>query len=533
MNSFFHTFDLSIFKPHRAEAFEDFAQKLLAFSAEVDRPAERAVDIIIEDDDVVNDFCLQESIRKSNPLVFTRGSLDFLVAFIREGVVLDEELWDKLSDCVFSTLQSDLVEFGLHSLHFRVDLNTPNERIEAVIQLSRELFDAHSEGAHAGESVFPIGVLSTVIADDYQGYVDQCRAAEEDSESQEGDQPFTQDQLNELLLLNLRQRSPQPEQSYEDGLRHMLSHKGVFNEIIAAKQLPPLIQCQQIEVALMALVYNYGYRLKTEYLSNYDVKEEVSPIIDRLLAPLEAGVEFAVALKRQILINLFSAFPKGLEMFNTRPEELQGVMLDPILLEHPYARYFEKTLSGPLALFTPGESCSYQHRATQLIDFLAEAGYPIHMDIAQEGLLGRTRHIEKLFQYEPTLSETLDRAVSTDFEGRGIPKMLGLCLLDIEHLVQLSDRSVLKLFEVHAADINATSIRHQAEYNPQGQRNFTQLFKQRPHLVEPVLDVFARAGHLNDRSFKALGFGERELRLLGDRAPDELKENVLAQDLGL
>lgn len=533
MNSFFHTADISILKPHRAEAFEDFAQKLLAFSAERDRPAERAVDIILEDEDILDDFCLQDSIRQSNPLIFTRGSLDFLVAFLGEGKVLDEELWDKLSDCVFSTLQSDLVEFGLHSLHFRVDLNTPTDRIEAVVQLSRALFDAYSEGAHAGESVFPIGILSTVLADDYQGYVDQCRAAEEDSESSEPDQPFTNDQLNELLCLNLRQRSLHPECSYEDGLRHMLSHKGLFNEIIAANLMPRLIQCQQIEVALMALVYNYGYRLKSEYLSNYDVKEEVSPIIDRLLAPLEAGTEFTTALKRQILINLFSAFPKGLEMFNARPEELQGVMLDPVLLEHPDARLFEKTLAGPLALFTPGESCSYQHRATQLIDFLAQAGYPIHMDIAQEGLLGNTRHIEKLLQYDPVVSATLDRAVSTGFDGRGIPQMLGVCLLDINHLQQLSDISILNLFKVHTQDINVTPLRQYDGFNAQTQRNYAELFKQRPHLVEPVLDIFSQAGNLDSKSFRALGFGERELRLLGDRAPDELKANVLAQDLGL
>jgi len=533
MNSFFHTADISNLKPHRTEAFEDFAQKLLAFSAERDRPSERAVDIILEDEDILADFCMQDSIRESNPLIFNRGSLDFLVAFLGEGKVLDEDLWDKLSECVFSTLQSDLVEFGLHSLHFRVDLKTPTDRIEAVVQLSRALFDAHSEGAYAGESVFPIGVLSTVLADDYQSYVDQCRAAEEDTEDKEGEQPFTNDQLNELLYLNLRQRSLHPERSYEDGLRHMMSHKGIFNELISAKQLPRLIQCQQIEVALMALVYNYGYRLKTEYCSNYDVKEEVAPIIDRLLAPLEAGAEFTTALKRQILINLFSAFPKGLEMFNTRPEELQGVMLNPVLLEHPDARFFEKTLSGPLALFTPGESCSYEHRATQLIDFLAEAGYPIYMDIAQNGLLGNTRHIEKLLQYEPTISETLDRAVSRGFEGRGIPKMLGVCLLDTEHLLQLCDRSILNLFEMHAADINVTPFRQYGEFNTQSQRNYADVFKQRPHLVDPVLDIFIQAGRLDAKLFKVLGFGEQELRLLGDRAPDELKVDVLAQDLGL
>jgi hypothetical protein len=453
--------------------------------------------------------------------------------FIQEGKELNEELWDKLSDCTFSELQSDMVEFGLHSLHFRVNLNTLTDRIEAVVQLSRALFDVYSEGAYAGESVYPVGVLSTVLADDYQNYVDQCQAAEEDNEGGEGIQPFTPDQLNELLHLNLRQRSLHPEHAYEEGLRYFMSQKGAYEEIIQAKQLPRLVQCQLIEAALMALVYNYGYRLKTEYLSNYDVKEEVSPIIDRLLTPLEAGVEFTAALKRQILINLFSAFPKGLEMFNARPEELQGVMLDPVLLVHPDAQFFEATLSGPLALFTPGRSCSYEHRATQLIDFLAEAGYPIHMDIAQCGLLGNTKHIEKLLQYEPTLSETLDRAIKTGFDGRGIPQMLGVCLLDTERLLQLSDNSVLGLFETYAKNINVLPPRMHNDLNPQSRRNYAEVFKQRPHLVEPVLDIVVQGGHLDVKSFRALGFGERELCLLGDRASDELKVNVLAQDLGL
>jgi hypothetical protein len=155
------------------------------------------------------------------------------------------------------------------------------------------------------------------------------------------------------------------------------------------------------------------------------------------------------------------------------------------------------------------------------------------MDMAQEGLLGNTRHIEKLLHYEPNISAALDQAVSTGFNGRGIPQMLGVCLLDIERMLQLSDSSILNLFKVHTQDINVTPLRQFGEFNAQTQRNYAELFKQRPHLTEPVLDIFVQAGNLDSKSFRALGFGERELRLLGDRAPDELKVNVLAQDLGL
>ncbi|AYG47961.1 hypothetical protein DV532_27150 (plasmid) [Pseudomonas sp. Leaf58] len=60
-----------------------------------------------------------------------------------------------------------------------------------------------------------------------------------------------------------------------------------------------------------------------------------------------------------------------------------------------------------------------------------------------------------------------------------------------------------------------------------------QVFRARPGLIEPVLNIMVETFYLCNQAFDYCGFGGKELKLLGSRAPESMLSDYLERDLGL
>ncbi|MDT8925284.1 hypothetical protein RBE51_21045 [Pseudomonas taiwanensis] len=522
------TFELTA---EREALFERFASGVLAFAEISGYECESAEEVCAEHTHIFRAFVESDEGRELLSQIHAGGALDFFTLYVNDASPYDmkDEWLEYESPFSFADLREDIDNHGLHSLHFRMNLTDEEGRKWGVTTISRQLHDYFGDTC-PNDLAFPLHSLSSLIKEDYDHELKLATYAVRDIEGDDTDHEFTKSELNALLNLFARvDFEPEQANALDTGMAKFMSGRGQYEMEIAANTLPRHLLADQVEQGLLAMVYNYGYRLKaTMPISNFDLKEEVSPVIDHLLAQFKSTPEFTAALKRQVMINLFSAFPRGLEMFGTKPEELQGVILDPVLKSHPDAQYFLKTLMGPVALFRADKSATEESKASSVIDYLTAAGYPITVETASQGLLFDRPEFSALIHHEGGESAVLDAYLAEDRSADKMPRHVIKALMRPEYLRSYSDRAALNILRtglnLRAAEVNQDRL---LKLHLKG------LFDQRPGLVEPVLDHLWKNDLLTPKVFQELGFDHKELRLLGSRAPDSLAEHVLGGDLGL
>jgi hypothetical protein len=261
--------------------------------------------------------------------------------------------------------------------------------------------------------------------------------------------------------------------------------------------------------------------------------------IDVLLGFYAASNDFKAALARQIQINLFSAFPEGLEILEAQPEELQGVMLNQVLVDDPAAQDFGATLSGPVALFSQRTQKRSEFRSGKLIEFLAGAGYPIHLDTAVDGYLAKEHDIANLLIGHSGWSPALDQAFQKEGHTGRVNKALSAPLFEPSVLRQYSDKAVLNMI-AHALTFEFRAIQSGNQKTPMGFIKYfyrydspASVLRERPHLFEPVLQMLEARNCIEASIVAWCGFTHRELKALGNRAPKDLKKILLESSLGL
>lgn len=527
MGKFFENDNLIDVKASREDLFESFASAALEFSGKLDCEYEFSEDFCRNDTALFRDFADSAEGNKILVEIHSEGALDFFATFLQNTPSeseADEEWMEYNPPFDMNQIRSDLGDFGLHSLHFRMNLKDDQARHHGVTILSQKLHDYHSEAAR-NDLAYPLKTLSSLIREDYEHELRYATDAVHDFED-DPVHPFTKTELNELLCLCAHVKGePEQPDALNSAMSKFITGRGEYTDEITNGVLPKPLLAKQIEDGLMAMVYNYGYRIKACYtVSNFDLKEEIDPIVDRLLAHFSSTPEFLAALKRQVMINLFSAFPKGLEMFDAKPEELQGVMLDPVLKSHPDAKYFLRTLMGPMALFGAAESAPEQYRSTQLIKYLAKAGYQISAGVASQGLLFDRPEFIGIIHHEQGASEALEAYWLEERPVGQSAFRVAKTLLRGDYLEHYHDRAIANLVAVGA------HIMASGELLP---HDFKAIFDQRPGLSSSVLDQLLSRDLLSPEVYKACGFGLKELRLLGNRAPESLAEFTLSGDLGL
>lgn len=529
MSKFFKNGTLYGLKPERKSLIDLIATVFKVQGAPHTDGYHFTEEILADDREIISQIADSPSSQRLIRTLFERGNLDFTAAFTQQYSAENlEPAFHTLSHFSLDELYQDLISSGLHGFHFRMDLDTQAARLDAVSHLSRHLYNLASPASNS-DYPFPLAMVSAHIQRDYTAempnIMDEIESRYSDDDEGEPVNPFTADELDSLLNLNATWVCPGIDtDSGRSGLEKILdtSHYHHQKAVNPEHSLSTLAEC--IELSFMAMVYNYGYRLKaTLPISDLDLRDQVSPIIEGILELYPASQAFKAGLKRQVLINLFSAFPEGLKLLETSPEELQGVILDPILRDDPNAFYFKKTLAGPLALFAAKQSTMTREAGLLIVDFLSASGYQVNTSTASQGILFNHPEFLPLIHNEEGKSAAIDayfsRLCPSDRTNGGVVAVM----TEAKYLSHASDAAALNIM-----------IRALAEPNflIEPTADFPGFLKARPHLVGPLVSKMTEHQIDTPHSFQICGFGEKELRML-KQAPDSLMEHVLGSDLGL
>ena len=515
--AFFRNADISMFHEGRAQALEQFAEKANAYVREY-KPDHEYLSDVLKDGGLGLSMLRAQPWFEQSPLLNHRGNLDLLAGFVAEGADLSF-VWPFISSKTIDLFQRDLVETGLHGIHFRMDLKDEAARVEHTCKLANYVFSTLYERQRQKS---PLAAL-TSLTQGTDSAVDAYLAF--DDERRRGAYGFSHEELAALTWSGARDwvsADSEDERVFRRGVQKMLS-SARDHGLPDTKEL-----VARIQTALVPLVYNYGYKLKAQGTDNELVMEAADRRVDVLLDFMGPSPALREALKRQILINLFSAFPDGLEMLKARREELQGIVYSSVIFDDPMGRLFRRTLSGPVELFSQRNSVEKPDRGLGVINFLAKTAYPVDLSIGIHGFLAGQPGIVHLAHQYDGWSAALDKKLQVN-----IPRVLGVYLSDPERLRRYSDATVLKLIE-HIFD---KYTKNMAEFKgftmmPTFYKRPASVLKDRPHLLEPVLEMIEARDILNPAVFEWCGFGGVELKVLGTRAPNALKKFVLEDSLG-
>ena len=510
---------LEILTEDRVQSLKMFSDKALPVINRHVPGVEFLIDVLMEEQLAWNALEDDHSTRDLVLPTVSKGGLSFIAACMAEGQDVRGK-WELISECYDDEFEKDLVTFGLHGIHFRMNLKNPSDRIDYTCKLANLMFDRGSNASRLGTvPITGYSLLSERLDDAIEWYLGRGDVTEN------GYIGFSAGDIRALCgLTDKTSQSIDEKQAFRQLLLKMIFNTDTLQHMqswdIAIK----------VQNALLPLVYNYGYKLKASGLPGHEVLAKASSRIDSLLSFLPATSEFLKALERQILINLFSAFPEDLEMLSAQPEELQGVMLNPVLLKEPMARFFSKTLAGPMALFSPRYSAPASHRGTQIVSFFNATPYPLHLDIAVRGYMLDRQEMVYLAENCPGRSSGVEQILLDDSLAFDPPMGLVKYLSQPEQLKEYSDPAVLKLIE-HLI-IGDVAKSHRDKGVPVKTPSVAPVLSERPHLVEPIIKILEDQDCLNATMFEWCGFGVKELKALGKRAPSELKGLLLEESLG-
>jgi hypothetical protein len=523
--AFFRKSDISMFTAERAQALEQFAEKANDYVREL-KPDHAFLSDVMKDGGVGLEMLRIQPWFEQSPLLNHRGNLDLLAGFVAEGADLSF-IWPYISSKTIYLFERDVTEVGLHGIHFRMDLKNEASRVEHTCKLANYVFDTTHERQIQRSPISTLTTLTEGVDAAIEAYLDTGE------EQRRGEYGFNQEELWRLTRNSPRDwvsAGSEDEIMFRRGVRKMLSSiKDVGGPSI--KDL-----AERIEFALLPLVYNYGYKLKAAGSDNEVVMGAAARRIDVLLDFIGPSPALREALRRQILINLFSAFPDGLEMLQAKREELQGVMSNPVFFDDSMGAMFKKTLAGPVELFSQCKSVEKPDRGLGVIKFLANTPYPVDLNIAIHGFLTWRSGIVHLAHQHQGWSESLDQRVQVN-----VPRVLGIYLSDPERLGRYSDAAILKLMD-HYLDRFTERFEALKKFGPnvdiavinmpEDYKSFAPVLQARPKLIEPILEMLESRGILTPPMVEWCGFGANELKTLGSRASTKLKRMVLEDSLG-
>jgi hypothetical protein len=459
-------------------------------------------------------------------LVNYQGNLDLMAGLLEEKADLNF-VWQYLSTKNLHQVRRDLVDTGLHGIHFRMNLKDNVARAHYTCQLADHLSQVAYERQQRRSPIASISVLTN--------QADQALAIQEHiatgEEGNRGPLGLSHDEMVALTAADLN------EWVFEDA--KVFFWRGLAKMLMSLKDPEegpsPENLATRIEGLLIPLVYNFGYKLKAQGKDDEAIIEAASRRVDLLLSFAPTAPAFREALKRQILINLFSAFPEGLEMLQAKPEELQGVMLNAVLITDPWAKLFSRTLAGPAQLFTKSNSMEKEERAFPLIDFLAKTPYPIDLHVALDGHLFKHTGIIYLAHKYQGWSAPLETKILQSASPVCINRNFGSYLSDPSRIRKYTDAAVLKMIE-QAIYVEEKSSKHYPSppnRGPLAYESIAPLLKERPHLVVPVIELMDKYDYFRPAMLEWCGIGPEVLKTLGSKAPSELKKVLLESSLGL
>jgi hypothetical protein len=523
----FRTAKLSLFKEDRARDIEAFAEKAMAFMSKDFPSIECFGDLVTKGGDTWLELRSQPWVYESSPLMINGGNLDFIAACLDEGGSI-RAIWNQVNFIDNVQFQGDIAAHGLHGIHFRMDVASEADRIAYTCRLANSML---GDTFMSLRRISPLNSLSARTEGIRPAIYSFMGSVAMDFPMYE---KLSRDEISALVSLDYRGRlDAEDEAFFSASVLQLLELKTDVSEM-SSRELG-----YAIEMALIPLVYNFGYKLMASGADVRTTMQEADRRIEVLLGFLPASNDFKAALTRQIQINLFSAFPEGLKLLQAKPEELQGVILNSVLVDDPAAKDFSATLSGPVALFSQRTQKRAEYRSGKLIEFLADAGYPIHLDVAINGYLAREHDIANLLIGHSGWSPALDQAFQETGHIGSVNKVLSVPLFEPDVLRLYSDKAVLNMID-HAIKSEIKGRRSDKPrfpiapaISPFRYKSPAPVLRERPHLFEPVLQILENLDCFEPSIVEWCGFSHRELKAMGSRAPSQLKKVLLENSLGL
>jgi hypothetical protein len=523
----FRTAKLSMFREDRAKALEEFSE-ISSVSLSNYFPKGLSIGDILQDTASWQVLSRQTWFQEQNPLIKNGGNLDLTAACMDEGISISR-VWHRITTCDIPNFQREMAVHGLHGIHFRMDVRDDADRIAYTCKLANILLD---KAFPSNGVTDPISILS-LLTEEQRPAIQTFLANVPMSDPGYG--KLSHDQVVALTSLDYKGRMDEEEEVFFfNAVRDLLAHKTPINEITNA-QLG-----QAIEKALVPLVYNFGYKLVADGADILTTLREASRRVNVLVSFVPGSPAFCKALSRQILINLLSPFPEGLDMLQAKPEELQGVMLNRVLIDDPLAQAFSTTLAGPVALFSQKSPTMPELKEGMLIKYLARIGYPVELDIAINGYLAKEREILFLAGGSPVWSAVVDEKLQKDGGPSEVYWNFAARLFEPTVLGQYSDKAVLNLIalaldrEIQEVNkFNENPLNSHVKKTPKGFLSPAPILRDRPHLCEPILELLEQRDWITSSIVEWCGFTGRDLKALGQRAPRALKSILLESSLGL
>lgn len=527
MSRFFRTASTDLLTRERRQHLEVMAEDMLNFAVTQGQDYDFAVDIITSDE-ILHEEWEQERKCAGNDAFDEGGDgrLDLLGMMFQEGVDLDK--MENFYGFDHMRLAEDISMNGLHSLHFRCEFPSLADRMFYTELISNSVSDIHG---------FPLDALSCVMKDDAEGAVNSYDYLPESSPDYH---ELSSDQIYTLFRLDSRKAPKWTQESFLATVDYYLDPPdSTFAELMGQDTVvgvPSVASARRIEKAFMHLVYNLGYRLKAMGYDNVTIMDEVSPTIDHLIGKVTQDKDFSEALKRQVLINLFSAFTAGLKLLDAKGEELQGVILDKALINHPLSASFASTLKGPMHLFSSSTETTHSfHVATPMLRFFRNMGHAIGIDTSIDGNLEENIQVNILLQSDHPLKMVEDKGADLLKNQEGCFRSFKVrqMILSASILEKYDDKTAVSLLSAGLADITSTFFNHKGIPGSTGYTQLKPFFDARPHLKAIVLDEMVAQNKVNTKLFEVFGFGVQELRVLGSRAPATFRDSFMGADLGL
>jgi len=507
--SFFKEADPSILSVERRKQLQDFANYFVPLANSYGYVDNEVVSILhnLQPDHTF----LTHEVWSADFFNADDPSADLMPLLLDEGLDLSIEL-TQYYDFDMTDWRDETSKGGLHQAHFRMALPNQNDRVEATARMAESSAISGLAGDAGALTITQLSAFS------FDG-TDLSQIEDEESDVagftlgqiakgfwlDESEEKWSLATFYKIMsrMVELRVKSITPK-SREDWTQHL--------SMVCREHLP--------------IVYNMGYRMAASGKEMHEVIAQVEKMIVKCTKTLQSRPELCSAIRRQALVNFCSAFPESLMLIDLDPCELYGCTKDGTDLGEALDQA-QEVFGGPLKAFTFDALNVANDFRSHIAKTLNQQGLGFKLDYLQHarsyGLLFNMPEIfDGLEHPSPTIKE---KGLGWLYELHGKLQAVASMKDWVKHI--FTPDSVQHYEDVELLAVIESAVAH----NKPG--DLKAIFKARPQLAAPAVDLLIQHDRVNVQFFDAFGFDRKELALTGSKATVELIERQLGTDLGL
>lgn len=276
----------------------------------------------------------------------------------------------------------------------------------------------------------------------------------------------------------------------------------------------------------LPIAYNMGYRMAASGADIAVVVGRMEKLIAKCTSTIKSNPTLCSAIRRQALVNFCSAFPEGLKLIDASPGELYGCNKGQIHIGSHLDQTME-VFGGPLQAFTFRLANVQDDCRAQIARSLNERGLGFKIEYLKDArsallMLKMPEVFDGLEHPSPVIQE---QGLDWFIELGGMLKSVALSKDWLKRI--FTPASVVHYPDVVLLSVVESAITHDLS------GDLTAIFRARPQLVAPALDMLMQQDKVNLQFFDAFGFDRHELKIAGNKASSQLIDRQFGADLGL